>query len=82
MNNNQNHSTNSSWGGGLSIAGFVVAAASSLLGLQGLGGLVGLVLSIVGFSQDKQNGLKTGTAICGIVCSIGCLITALGQSMM
>ena len=41
---------------GLSIAGFIVSLGSLFLGLWGLTGLVGIVLSAVGRSQAVNNG--------------------------
>lgn len=44
---------------GMSIAGFIVSLGSLFLGLWGLTGLVGVVLSAVGRSQAVNNGGKT-----------------------
>lgn len=55
---------------GLSIAGFVVSCCSMLIGLYGVTGLVGLILSAVGRSQAVNNGDKTGLATAGIVLGI------------
>lgn len=55
---------------GLSIAGFVVSCCSILVGLYGLTGLVGLILSAIGRSQAVSNGEKTGLATAGIVLGI------------
>ena len=44
---------------GLSIAGFVVSCCSMLIGLYGVTGLVGLILSAVGRSQAARDGGKT-----------------------
>lgn len=55
---------------GLSIAGFVVSCCSMLIGLYGVVGLVGLILSAVGRSQAKNEGSKTGLATAGIVLGI------------
>lgn len=55
---------------GLSIAGFVVSCCSMLIGLYGITGLVGLILSAVGRSQAVQNGNKTGLATAGIVLGV------------
>lgn len=55
---------------GLSIAGFVVSCCSMLIGLYGVTGLVGLILSAVGRSQAVNNGGKTGLATAGIVLGI------------
>ncbi len=55
---------------GLSIAGFVVSCCSMLIGLYGITGLVGVILSAVGRSQAVQNGNKTGLATAGIVLGV------------
>lgn len=55
---------------GLSIAGFVVSCCSLLIGLYGVTGLVGLILSAVGRSQATNCGGKTGLATAGIVLGI------------
>lgn len=55
---------------GLSIAGFVVSCCSMLIGLYGVTGLVGLILSAVGHSQAKSSSGKTGLATAGIVLGI------------
>ena len=55
---------------GMSIAGFIVSLGSLFLGLWGLTGLVGIVLSAVGRSQAVNNGGKTGLATAGIVLGI------------
>ena len=55
---------------GLSIAGFVVSCCSMLIGLYGVTGLVGLILSAVGRSQAARDGGKTGLATAGIVLGI------------
>lgn len=55
---------------GLSIAGFVVSCCSMLIGLYGITGLVGLILSAVGRSQAVRNGNKTGLATAGIVLGV------------
>ncbi len=62
----------SSGGGtnGLSIAGFVVSIASLFLGLFGITGLIGVVLSAVGLNQAKKEGGSTGLAITGIILGI------------
>lgn len=55
---------------GLSIAGFVVSCCSMLIGLYGVTGLVGLILSAIGRSQAKNCDGKTGLATAGIVLGI------------
>ena len=55
---------------GLCIAGFIVSLGSLFLGLFGITGLVGTVLSAVGRSQAVNNGGKTGLATAGIVLGI------------
>lgn len=55
---------------GLSIAGFVVSCCSMLIGLFGVVGLVGLILSAIGRSQAVTDGGKTGLATAGIVLGI------------
>lgn len=55
---------------GLSIAGFVVSCCSMLIGLYGVTGLVGLILSAVGRLQAARDGGKTGLATAGIVLGI------------
>lgn len=55
---------------GLSIAGFIVSLASLFLGLFGITGLVGIVLSAVGRNQAKNSGGKTGLATAGIILGI------------
>ncbi len=62
----------SSGGGtnGLSIAGFVVSIASLFLGLFGITGIIGVVLSAVGLNQAKKEGGSTGLAITGIILGI------------
>ena len=55
---------------GLSIAGFVVSCCSMLIGLYGVVGLVGLILSAIGRSQAKNEGGKTGLATAGIVLGV------------
>lgn len=56
---------------GLSIAGFVVSLVSLfILGLYGITGTIGLVLSVVGRSQAVSEGRKTGLATAGIVLGI------------
>ena len=55
---------------GLSIAGFVVSCCSMLIGLYGVTGLVGLILSAIGRSQAVNNGEKAGLATAGIVLGI------------
>ena len=55
---------------GLSIAGFVVSLGSMFIGLFGIVGLVGIVLSAVGRNQAKNNGGKTGLATAGIILGI------------
>ena len=55
---------------GLSIAGFVVSCCSMLIGLYGITGLVGLILSAVGRSQAVRSGNKTGLATAGIVLGV------------
>lgn len=55
---------------GLSIAGFVVSCCSMLIGLYGVSGLVGLILSAIGRSQAKSEGSKTGLATAGVVLGI------------
>ena len=64
----ENRNTNSS--NGLSIAGFIVSIASLFLGLFGITGLVGVVLSAVGRSQAVKEGGKTGLATAGIIIGI------------
>ncbi len=55
---------------GLSIAGFIVSLGSLFLGLFGITGLVGIVLSAVGRSQASRDGGKTGLATAGIIIGI------------
>ncbi len=55
---------------GMSIAGFIVSLASLFLGLFGITGLIGIVLSAVGRSQAVNNGGKTGLATAGIIIGI------------
>lgn len=55
---------------GLSIAGFVVSCCSMLVGVYGVTGLVGLILSAIGRSQAVSNGQKTGLATAGIVLGV------------
>lgn len=55
---------------GLSIAGFVVSCCSLLIGLYGVTGLIGLILSAIGRSQAVNSGNKTGMATAGIVLGI------------
>ena len=53
---------------GLQIAGFVVSLVSFfILGLWGLSGITGLVLSAVGRSRAKKVDGKTGLGMAGIV---------------
>lgn len=64
---------------GLSIAGFVVSCCSMLIGLYGVTGLVGLILSVIGRSQAANSGGKTGLATAGIVLGIiGMVFTWVG----
>ena len=68
---------------GLSIAGFTVSCCSMLIGIYGVTGLVGLILSAVGRSQAVNNGEKTGMATAGIVLGIvGIIGTWLGLVTM
>ena len=55
---------------GLSIAGFIVSLGSLFLGLFGITGLIGIVLSAVGRSQAVRDGGKTGLATAGIIMGI------------
>ena len=55
---------------GLSIAGFIVSIGSLFLGLFGITGLIGIVLSAVGRSQAVRDGGKTGLATAGIIIGI------------
>lgn len=55
---------------GLSIAGFIVSIGSLFLGLFGITGLIGIVLSAVGRSQATREGGKTGLATAGIILGI------------
>ena len=55
---------------GLSIAGFVVSCCSLVIGLYGVMGFIGLILSAVGRSQAASNGEKTGLATAGIVLGV------------
>lgn len=65
MSGSSNGGTN-----GLSIAGFIVSIASLFLGLFGITGLVGVVLSAVGLNQAQKEGGGTGLAITGIILGI------------
>ena len=65
MSNTSGNGTN-----GLSIAGFVVSIASLFLGLFGITGIVGIVLSAVGLNQAKREGGGTALAITGIILGI------------
>lgn len=67
---------------GLSIAGFVVSCCSMLIGLYGITGLVGVILSAVGRSQAVQNGDKTGLATAGIIVGIIGIINGIVGLMM
>ena len=68
---------------GLSIAGFVVSCCSMLIGLFGVVGLVGLILSAIGRSQAKNEGGKTGLATAGIVLGIiGMLYNLISLGML
>ena len=51
---------------GLCIAGFIVSLGSLFLGLFGITGLVGTVLSAGGRSKAVNNGGKTGLGTAGI----------------
>lgn len=56
---------------GLSIAGFVVSLVSLfVLGMYGITGTIGLILSCVGRSKAVSDGDKTGLATAGIVLGI------------
>ncbi len=65
MSNTNGGSTN-----GLSIAGFIVSIGSLFIGLWGIVGLVGVVLSAVGRNQAVRDGGKTGLATAGIIIGI------------
>ena len=55
---------------GLCIAGFIVSLGSLFLGLFGITGLVGTVLSAVGRSKAVDNGGKTGLGTAGIILGV------------
>lgn len=63
---------------GLQIAGFVVSLVSLfVLGLYGISGLVGLILSAVGRSKAVQVNGKTGLGTAGIVLGIISIVCSL-----
>ena len=55
---------------GLCIAGFIVSLGSLFLGLFGITGLVGTVLSAVGRSKAVNNCGKTGLGTAGIILGV------------
>ena len=67
-NNAQNQGNQSN--NGLAIAGFVVGLVSIFLNFYCITGIVGLILSIVGFKKSKETEKGKGLAIAGIICSI------------
>ncbi len=58
---------------GIGVAGFVLVIVGLFVPLVGL---VGLILSIVGYAQAKREGLSTGLSLAGII--IGAIATAVG----
>ena len=67
---------------GLAIAGFVVGLFSIFLNFYCITGIVGLILSIVGFKKSKETEKGKGIAIAGIICSIiGIIVGIIGIIM-
>lgn len=68
---------------GLSIAGFCVSLISLfILGLYGVTGSIGLVLSCIGLSEAKRTGDKTGLAVAGIIIGIVSIIAGVASLIM
>lgn len=79
-NNVQNQGNQSN--NGLAIAGFVVGLVSIFLNFYCITGIVGLILSIVGFKKLKETEKGKGIAIAGIICSIiGIIVGIIGIIM-
>lgn len=76
-NNVQNQGNQSN--NGLAIAGFVVGLVSIFLNFYCITGIVGLILSIVGFKKSKEIEKGKSLAIAGIICSIiGIVVDIIG----
>jgi hypothetical protein len=58
---------------GIGVAGFVLVIVGLFVPLVGL---VGLILSIFGYTQAKREGLSTGLSLAGII--IGAIATVIG----
>ena len=64
----------------LALAGFIVSMASVSVGLFGLGGIVGIVLSSIGLSKVKKNNERgRGFAIAGLIVGIIAVIFGIGR---
>lgn len=76
-NNAQNQGNQAN--NGLAIAGFVVGLVSIFLNFYCITGIVGLILSILGFKKSKETEKGKGLAIAGISCSvIGIIVGIIG----
>lgn len=70
ITNNNDLNSNSQPNNGLAISGFIVGLISIFFNFYTITGIVGLILSIIGFKKSKQTQKGKGFAIAGICCSI------------
>lgn len=70
LNSNNQTNNGNQQNNGLAIAGFVVGLISIFVNLYTITGIIGLILSIIGFKKSKQTEKGKGLAIAGICCSI------------